>query len=239
MPISSPPQTLPQVAVRDDLDVMVRALDFWGHLGTDSPFYFSGGGTESFGGDSTHPIYIGLPTSSTVPQIAYASTPLVLSWFDYFAVEFEFFVPDFADTGPGTFGIGFASAPSVCAPNSTAMLRFSRGGTTCTGTVNPGFWNVINGPVSNSVVFNTGVPFSINTWYRAKIEYTKSPNEMVYYINDEVLIPAGIIFPVNIPDDVSLSFRMIGSLTVDASPVNFLINWVRFTGELTTTPREV
>jgi len=240
MPISSPPQTLPTLPTRDDLNTMVNTVDCWGTNATDGVFYFTGGGSEIFTGDVVRPVSIGFPTSGTVPAINYSTTPLVLSWFDYFALEYSFFVPDFGQAGTAVFGIGLTTgAGTPCSTTSSlATLRFARFGTTCTGTVNAGVWNVFNGPVSNQVVFNTTTNFSVNTWYRGKIEYTKSPRAMMYYVDDVPIIAEGAIGLTNIPDTQSLSVRISGSLTVDPSPVNMLVNWIRLTGELSSYSRE-
>lgn len=239
MGISTPPQTLPTLPYRDSLDSLSLARDCWGTAATDGVFYFTSGGSETFQGDATYPATIGFPTNGTVPQINYTCTPLLLSWFDYFAMEFQFFVPDFGQAGASVFGIGLSSGGGTpCTTNlNTAQLRFGRFGTSCSGTVAAGFFNVICGPTSNQTVFNSIVPFSINTWYRGKIEYTKSPKEMWFYINDNTIHTVPITTP-NIPEDASMSVRMHGSLTIDPSPVTMQVEWLRFTYELTANPRE-
>ena len=240
MGISSPPQTLPTLPYRDNLDSLSLSRDMWGTSATDGVFYFTSGGSEIFGGDATYPATIGFPTNGTVPAINYSNSPLILSWFDYFAFEFRFFVPDFGQAGTSVFGIGLSSGGGTpCTTNlNTAQLRFARFGTNCSGTVSAGFFNVICGPVSNQVVFNTTTPFSVNTWYTGKIEYQKSPKMMLFYINDNPIISEVAIAPTNMPENVSMSVRMHGSLTIDPSPVIMQVEWLKFTYELTTNPRE-
>lgn len=230
MGITTPPQAIPSLPERADLDTQIWNNGLFASSGT-SPLWATGTSNTSYGQQDTQLGCITSLSNVTAAGVAVNVQPFVCAWFETVDIEWYWYLPTpFGDGAASAYSAGLTSVSggSPCSSGRLMQIQFASGGTLCTGTLQSGFWAVFTGRVSNNTRFVTTTPFTLGTWNKCNIIYNKNPKTLDYYVNDVPIVSQ--ITNINlIPDEDALNFGLSysGALTNTASMM--LIDYVKIT----------